>query len=122
MATRDYCWQSVICGHHVYKAFWTPAIGETLCCEQERNNLEDPYAVSVMKDDIIVGHIPCKKSHIVWYFIEHDGIVNCQITAQRKRGKGLEVPCTYRFTGKKKKIKKLQKLLAATECKSERKS
>jgi len=56
MATKDYCWESVIHGHHIYKAIWTPEIGETLWCEQKRSNHEDPYAVSVMKDDTIVGH------------------------------------------------------------------
>ena len=30
----------------------------------------------MMKDDIIVGHVPCEKSCIVWYFIEHDEIVS----------------------------------------------
>ena len=78
---RDYCWKSVICGHHVYKMIWTPANGETLCCEQETGNTEDSYAVSVIKGDTIVGHVPFEKSCIVWYFITHNGIVNCQVTA-----------------------------------------
>jgi len=30
-----YRWESVIHGHHIYKAIWMPEIGETLCCEQE---------------------------------------------------------------------------------------
>ena len=42
MAVRDYCWESVIRGHHVYKTIWTP------CCEQETGNTEDSYAVSVV--------------------------------------------------------------------------
>ena len=33
-----------------------------------------------MKDDTVVGHVLHEKSHIVWYFIKHDGIVNCQVT------------------------------------------
>ena len=35
MAVRDYCWGSVIRGHHIYKTIWTPEIGEILRCEQE---------------------------------------------------------------------------------------
>jgi len=58
-----------------------PEIGETLHCEQEWSNHEDPYAVSVMKDDTIIGHVPCEKLCVVWYFIEQNGIVNCQIFA-----------------------------------------
>ena len=47
MAVRDYCWESVIYGRHMYKTIWMPEISEILCCEQERNNPEDLYAVSV---------------------------------------------------------------------------
>ena len=45
MAVRDHSWESVIHGHHVYKAIWTPDIGEILECQQERSNLEDLYAI-----------------------------------------------------------------------------
>ena len=89
-----------------------PEIGEILECMQERGNPEDLYAVSVLKDDTIVRHVPCEKSRVVWYFLEHDRTVTCQVIDGRKHGKGLEVPCMYRFTGKKRKIEKLRKLLA----------
>jgi len=49
MATQDYCWENVICGHNIYKTIWMPEIGETLHCEQERSNHKDPYAASMMK-------------------------------------------------------------------------
>ena len=26
----------------------------------------------------VIGHVPCEKSHVAWYFIEHDVIVNSQ--------------------------------------------
>ena len=112
MAVREYSWESVIRGHHVYKAIWMPKIGEILKCKQERGNPEDLYAVSVLKDDTIVGQVPREKSRVVWYFLEHDGTVTCQVIDGRKHGKGLEVPCMYRFTRKKRKIEKLRKLLA----------
>ena len=34
------------------------------------------------KGDTIVGHIPHEKSRVVWYFIEHDRVVTCQVTDQ----------------------------------------
>ena len=114
MAVQEYSWESVIRGHHVYKAIWMPEIGEILKCKQERGNPEDLYGVSVLKDDTIVGHVPHEKSRVVWYFLEYDGTVTCQIIDGRKHGKGLEVPCMYRFTGKKRKIEKLRKLLPAS--------
>ena len=33
-------------------------------------NLEDSFTVSKIKDDTIIGHVPCKKSCVVWYFKE----------------------------------------------------
>ena len=44
----------------MYKAIWMPEIGEVLQCKWERGNPEDSYTVSIMKDDTIVGHVPCK--------------------------------------------------------------
>ena len=35
-----------------------------------------------MKDDIIAGNLSCEKSRVVWYFIKHDGIVNCYVTTK----------------------------------------
>ena len=28
----------------------------------------------------IVGYIPHEKSHVVWYFTEHNEVVTCQVT------------------------------------------
>ena len=40
------CWNSVVCGHHVY---WTPFVGEILCVEQEDDNPKDCFAVCIVK-------------------------------------------------------------------------
>ena len=45
--------ESVVRGHHVYKAVWTPLIGEELPIFPEPGNVHDKRAVSV-----IVGHVP----------------------------------------------------------------
>ena len=49
--------QSVIRGYHEYKDRWIAVIGEALSCKREPTNREDRFAVAVMKDAIIVGHI-----------------------------------------------------------------
>ena len=95
-------WDSIICGHHVYKDIWTPFIGKLLCVEQETHNVQDRFAVAIVKDNITVGHVPCEVSHFVWHFIEHDGTVNCEVIRIRKHGIGLEVPCTFIFSTKKR--------------------
>ena len=48
------------------------------------------YAVSIKKDDSVVG------------LIGHGGTIGCEVTGHRKKGKGLEVPCKYSFTDQKK--------------------
>ena len=55
---EHYYYSSVVRGHHVYKAHWTPFIGEELAVAEEAGNGHDPYAVGVLKDGVTVGHVP----------------------------------------------------------------
>ena len=50
--------ESCIRGHHIYQHEWTPVLGEDLQCQRESSNANDPYAVAVMKEDNVVGHVP----------------------------------------------------------------
>ena len=45
-------------GFHVYKSIWTPVVNGVHPTQLEHGNPEDRYAVSVMKDTTIVGHVP----------------------------------------------------------------
>ena len=87
--------------------------GERLGVEREGGNTNDSrsYAVSIIKDDLIVGHVPREMSLICWHFLGHGGTMACEVTGHRKKGKGLEVPCKYIFTGKRKTINKLKHIL-----------
>jgi len=58
-----------------------------------------------------VGHVPREISRKFWHFLRHGGRSTCEITGRRKCGNGLEVPCVYRFVGKRKLIEKLEDLL-----------
>ena len=55
---RSFRIESTVRGHHIYKTHWRPDINEELCCEVERENFYDRYAVAVMKDGGVVGHVP----------------------------------------------------------------
>ena len=55
--TKMYVIDSCVKGHHVSKHFWTPTIGETFVCKREPENPTDAYAVAVMANSIVVGHI-----------------------------------------------------------------
>ena len=97
-----------------------PVLNEILQAKQEFDNEEDQYAVAVIKttpgtgrsDEVTVGHIPRSTgiSRMCWYFIQHDGEITCKVTGRRRRSDlpqgGMDVPCEYKFIGKKKHIKK----------------
>ena len=113
LADGDYSasFKSVVMGFHVYKSIWTPVVNVVHPTQQERGNVEGRYAVSVMKDATIVGHVPREISKTCWYFIERGGEILCKIIGQRQRSLllqgGLEIPCIYIFQGRKKLIDKL---------------
>ena len=66
-------------------------------------NEKDSKAVAVLKEDVIVGHVPRNLSPSLFQFLRRD--VNktfAELTGQkvnRGAGYGLEIPCTYRLYG-----------------------
>ena len=103
---------SVVRGHHVYKAIWTPTLGEILQLRAEVTNEHDEHAIAVMKSGTTVGHVPHSMSRVCWFFLNRGGQISCQIVGQRKFGIGLEVPCIYTFTSSSSRmIEKLKILL-----------
>ena len=48
----------MICGYHVYHDIWEAAVGQTLPCQRETGNPHNPYAVSVMEENTVIGHLP----------------------------------------------------------------
>ena len=106
---------SCVRGHHVYEAVWSPQFGETLSCHLEFGNIMDPYAVSILKADKIVGHVPRKISAFCHLFLRRGGLMLCQITGHRQFSAdlpqgGLEVPCSLIFMGDEKEIQRVKKL------------
>lgn len=106
---------SIIRGHHVYKLHWIPVLGQELEVQAEPDNTHDPRAVATCLDGNVVGHLPIEFSRVAWHFLNHGGQISCVVTGQRKYSdvpnKGLEVPCTYTFTGKPAMIKRLVKVM-----------
>ena len=52
--------ESEVRGYHIYKSTWTPVVGTVLHIHSEPTNSHDPYAVAVIQDGQIVGHMPRK--------------------------------------------------------------
>ena len=51
-------------GYHVYESIWVAAIGEELQCQRELSNAVDHYAVAIVRDGAVVGHVPRKISRL----------------------------------------------------------
>ena len=54
---KEYKMLSCVCGYQIYYSIWDSCVGEMLCCESDRHNLHDQFAISVKKDNIIIGHL-----------------------------------------------------------------
>ena len=99
-----YEWSSYIRGYHDYQSVWTPSLGEMLQLKVEPTNPYDDFAVSIVKEGVVVGHVPLYVSRVVCFFLKRVGSVGfCEVTGSqvnRGVGLGLEIPCTYKFYGR----------------------
>jgi len=96
--TRHFCCDSAVRGYHQYKDIWEASYGEVLNCVRETENSFDPFAVSIIKDGEIVGHVPTKISATCSLFLRFHGTIHCKVTGRRRYSSdlpqgGLEVPC-----------------------------
>lgn len=112
----DYSYSSVIRSFHVYRNIWTPNEGEELTTKRENDNLFDKYAISVLKDNIVVGHVPKEISKLVAFFIKHGGVLKCIVTEggvyrHSEEAGGLEIPCVMVFSGPTDLVERLKSLL-----------
>ena len=97
---------SKICGFRVYFKIWEPYVREEFLCKIEEDNDPDPYAVSMMKQRQIVGHVICSISRAFAVHLRSHGAVTCTVTSGREYSSdleqgGLQIPSTLCFTGDK---------------------
>ena len=57
-----------------------------------------PFTVSVVNSEEIVGHVPQRISAACALFLQHHGLIRCEVTGDRRHFSdlpqgGLEVPC-----------------------------
>ena len=69
----------VVCGHHVYKDTFTPAIGKILQSRRESDNSNDSFAVAIIEDDTIVGHVLRNISVVCDLFLRKGGTISCVV-------------------------------------------
>lgn len=87
--------ESFVRGHHVYQASWTPSVGEVLPVRRELANEHDRFAVAVLKDGEVVGHIPRTLSKLTSFFLRYDGnVVFCEVQV---KGSTVEFNSEWKF-------------------------
>lgn len=108
---------SCIRGYHIYETVWEARIGEILPCIREPANMVDRYAVSVVKNGTVVGHLPKEVSRLCSLFLRRGGEIMCEVTGNRRHSRdliqgGLEIPCTMIMKShSKEELKKVKQLL-----------
>ena len=86
----------------------------------EPENVMDKYAVAVINNDTVVGHLMKGESGkfvtTIFYFLRLDELNSCTAVVtgravNKKEGKGIQIPCKLTSSGSKIFIEKLQKLI-----------
>lgn len=111
----EFNFESSIQGYHVYKSIWTYEISEKLRCDREENNANDKFAVKLVRNDgnkeQCVGHVPIELSKVFKFFLKRGGKIFATVTGNKFFNIGLELPCTYTFSGQAADVEKLRTLL-----------
>ena len=118
MERRTSCFtvETMVRGFHIYKGIWENELDKELPCQKEPVNIDDPFAVAVMKSGIILGHVPRKISSVCSLFLDRNGSITCRVTGHRRylhdlpQG-GMEIPCTLTFEEKLKYAEKAKRLI-----------
>ena len=106
---KQYHLDSFVRGYHAYMDISIPIVGdENFCLKSENENQHDKFAVAIVLEERIVGHVPKNLSKIFHQFMKiPNGAIGCKVTGKRVNrgvGYGLEIPVQYRFIGVKKAV------------------
>ena len=101
---------SFIRGYHAYMDIWIPKVcDKNFCLKSENENQHEKFAVAIVLEEQIVGHVPKNLSKIFHQFMKiPNSTIGCKVTGKRvNRGVdyGLEIPVQYRVIGAKKAVK-----------------
>ena len=73
MTESSFLVEAVVGPYHVYKEICNAAVGEELTCWRERFNAANLFAVTIVKGETTVCHIPRKISSICSLFLQRNG-------------------------------------------------
>ena len=85
-----------------------------LTLQRELRNTVDQHAVAVIKNDLVVGHVPYNLAQLFSHFLKRScNKGTAEVTGDkvnRGAGYGLEIPCKYRLYGPEVYIKRVKTL------------
>ena len=59
-------------GYHAYCNAWIPVIGQVLRLKREPDNCKDKYAIAIVLEECIVGHVSYNLAKCVSQFLSRD--------------------------------------------------
>ena len=108
-------------GFHEYRKIWEPKSNEILEVKMEPTNKMDKFAVAVIKNKKIIGHLPLGKtgrfSKTIFYFLKCE-YNDCKVKIVDGKAvnlgdaMGMTVPCLLLFRGQSDYIDILSKELS----------
>ena len=112
---NSFSFNSYARGYHAYIKIWNPVDGEVLVCTRETDNPHDNYAVSIIRNSYVVGHVPLGLSKTFSNFFSLSAsTMLCIVTGKRLNrgaGLGLEIPVMHQARGHEKAIQWLEKTI-----------
>ena len=109
----SFTFNEYISGYHVYRDVWSPQENEILDCSLESTNRHDPNAVAILKNGLIVGHVPRTLARYCSQALKLNATLYVTVTGKycNPRGNGLEIPCLYTLVGRDAFLKTVMLLI-----------
>ena len=112
---NSFSFNSYARGYHAYMKIWNPVDGAVLVCTRETDNPHDNYAVSIIRNSYVVGHVPLGLSKTFSNFLSLPvSTMLCIVTGKRLNrgaGLGLEILVMYQARGHEKARQWLEKTI-----------
>ena len=112
---NSFSFNSYARGYHAYMKIWNPVDGEVLVCTRETDNPHDNYAVSIIRNSYVVGHVPLDLSKTFSNFLFLPASTMLWIVTGKRLNRGaglrLEILVMYQARGHERAIQWLEKTI-----------
>ena len=107
---EEFQFSSYITGQYWYQHRWTPQIDEELICKHEVDNAHDEFAIAIIKDEMVVGHVPKQISKYFCRLLKSGGLIKVKVigTPANTKKCGIRVPCIYIVKGQQPFVQEIK--------------